>query len=574
MISIKNQRAETRIERKGNPRPAQISRRRSGARDNTSASVGLASRHRRVLPGVSNRLAGDGHYPKWTVLTCFLAGLMCSLTVDYGTVQIQEEKKITAFAKLEQFLLERRGARQPVEDLQEFERELHSLFATAEAELVGHEVERFDIDLPFVTVDGIVHQRVLRCEDTYFCASGPVQVMRSLYSTRKESERAIRCLGAQLAISVHNCPVRADTRFPMSIFKRTQRKYVKKAYRVRNWREYEAGLRNRGSLTVWISLTAGKLVNWDAPRPRRKFFDRVNHQRLLDRLSLQVKDRRVVTLIKRLLKAKVVLPDGMRVSTEEGTPQGGPLSPLLSNVVLDELDWELERRGLCFVRYADDCNIYVGSERACQRVMDSVRRFLEGRLRLLVNEDKSAVARPEERHFLGFRLRRNPDGQVEVHLSQRTVERLKLRIGELTPRSWGQSLKTCFEGLNEYLRGWFAYFRICTQTGADLFRVFDAHIRRRIRAIIIHQKRRNRFLLRALLARGVSRRAATGTAWSRRGTWHRSNRPGMTRAYPNPWFRARLFSLSDAWLRLHAVQLVSGQLSLFDHEELIPKSRM
>ena len=170
-----------------------------------------------------------------------------------------------------------------------------------------------------------------------------------------------------------------------------------------------------------------------------KFFDRVNHQRLLDRLSLQVKDRRVVTLIKRLLKAKVVLPDGMRVSTEEGTPQGGPLSPLLSNVVLDELDWELERRGLCFVRYADDCNIYVGSERACQRVMDSVRRFLEGRLRLLVNEDKSAVARPEERHFLGFRLRRNPDGQVEVHLSQRTVERLKLRIEELTPRSWGQS---------------------------------------------------------------------------------------------------------------------------------------
>ena len=270
----------------------------------------------------------------------------------------------------------------------------------------------------------------------------------------------------------------------------------------------------------------------------------------------------------------VVLPDGMRVSTEEGTPQGGPLSPLLSNVVLDELDWQLSRRGLRFVRYADDCNIYVGSERAGRRVMDSVRRFLEGHLRLLVNEDKSAVARPEERHFLGFRLERKPDGQVEVHLSQRTVDRLKLRIGELTPRSWGQPLKTCFEGLNEYLRGWFAYFRICTQKGADLFRVFDAHIRRRIRAIIIHQKRRNRFLLRALLARGVSRRAATGTAWSRRGTWHRSNRPGMTRAYPNPWFRARMFSLSDAWLRLHAVQLVSGQLSLFDHEELIPKSRM
>ena len=155
-----------------------------------------------------------------------------------------------------------------------------------------------------------------------------------------------------------------------------------------------------------------------------KFFDRVNHQRLLDRLSLQVKDRRVVTLIKRLLKAKVVLPDGMRVSTEEGTPQGGPLSPLLSNVVLDELDWELERRGLCFVRYADDCNIYVGSERACQRVMDSVRRFLEGRLRLLVNEDKSAVARPEEA-FSGFSSSTKsgrPSGGTSVPTDSRAVE--------------------------------------------------------------------------------------------------------------------------------------------------------
>ena len=305
-----------------------------------------------------------------------------------------------------------------------------------------------------------------------------------------------------------------------------------------------------------------------------KFFDRVNHQRLLDRLSLQVKDRRVVTLIKRLLKAKVVLPDGMRVSTEEGTPQGGPLSPLLSNVVLDELDWELERRGLCFVRYADDCNIYVGSERACQRVMDSVRRFL-GRPSSPFGQRRQECRGPSGREaFSGFSSStksERPSGGTSVPTDSRAVE--TPNWGTDSPKL-GQSLKTCFEGLNEYLRGWFAYFRICTQTGADLFRVFDAHIRRRIRAIIIHQKRRNRFLLRALLARGVSRRAATGTAWSRRGTWHRSNRPGMTRAYPNPWFRARLFSLSDAWLRLHAVQLVSGQLSLFDHEELIPKSRM
>jgi len=333
---------------------------------------------------------------------------------------------------------------------------------------------------------------------------------------------------------------------------------------------------NRGAHTAIAEATTyleeGR--SWLVDIDLSRFFDRVNHQRLLDRLAQRVKDRRVLTLIKRMLKAKVVLPDGMRVSTEKGTPQGGPLSPLLSNVVLDELDWELDRRGLRFVRYADDCNIYVGSERAGKRVLSSARRFLEGRLRLLVNEEKSAVAHPEERHFLGFRLRRNPDGHVEVHLSQRTVERLKSRIREMTSRSWGRPLQACFEGLNEYLHGWFAYFRICTQEGADLFRVFDAHIRRRVRAIIIHQKKRSRFLLRALLARGVSRRAATGTAWSRRGIWHRSNRPGMTRAYPNAWFRARWFSLSDAWLQLHAATLVSGQLSPFDFEELVPKSRM
>ena len=160
--------------------------------------------------------------------------------------------------------------------------------------------------------------------------------------------------------------------------------------------------------------------DWVVDLDLEKFFDRVHHQRLMARLETKVNDRRLLVLIHRMLKAKVVMPDGVVVSTEEGVPQGGPLSPLLSNIVLDELDCEFARRGYHFVRYADDANIYVRSERAGHRVMASVVRFIERRLRLKVNQAKSAVARPEERHFVGFSLRRNPeDGTVEVFLSKR-----------------------------------------------------------------------------------------------------------------------------------------------------------
>ena len=160
-----------------------------------------------------------------------------------------------------------------------------------------------------------------------------------------------------------------------------------------------------------------------------KFFDRVHWERLLARLGKLVKDDRLIALIRRMLKARVVMPDGVVVTTEEGTPQGGPLSPLLSNIVLDELDWELSRRGHRFVRYADDQNIYVRSQRAGERVMANVRDFIERKLRLKVNLAKSAVAKPEERHFLGFRLRRDPeDGAVEVDLSKRSKERVDEKI--------------------------------------------------------------------------------------------------------------------------------------------------
>jgi retron-type reverse transcriptase len=159
------------------------------------------------------------------------------------------------------------------------------------------------------------------------------------------------------------------------------------------------------------------------------------------RLEQKVSDRRLLRLIHRMLKAGVVMPDGVVVSTDEGVPQGGPLSPLLSNIVLDELDRELERRGHRFVRYADDCNIYVSSERAGQRVMASVVHFIERRLRLKVNADKSAVSRPEHRHFLGFSLRREPlDGTIEVGLSQRSRDRIRAKVRELTPRTCSGSI--------------------------------------------------------------------------------------------------------------------------------------
>ena len=296
-----------------------------------------------------------------------------------------------------------------------------------------------------------------------------------------------------------------------------------------------------------------------------RFFDRVHHQRLLARLGERVRDRRILTLVRQMLKAQVVLPDGVRVSTDEGTPQGGPLSPLLSNVVLDELDWELERRGLRFVRYADDCNIFVRSERAGRRVMDATRRYIERKLRLVVNEEKSAVARPEERHFLGFRLRHAVDGKVEVHISARTKDRLDTRIRELTPRTWGQSLESLFETVNRYLRGWAGYFQLCTKEGADLFARYDAHIRRRVRAIIVkHKGRRLRFLFRHLVERGVSPATAARVVRVKRGTWPTSHSAALHRAYPNAWFGERLLSLLGEWQRLNPARTVSGQALLFD----------
>ena len=290
---------------------------------------------------------------------------------------------------------------------------------------------------------------------------------------------------------------------------------------------------------------------WVVDLDLERFFDRVHHQRLLSRLSQRVKDKPLLTLIGRMLKARVVLPDGVVVGTDEGVSQGSPLSPLLSNVVLDELDTELGRRGLRFVRYADDCNIYVRSERAGKRVMESVTRFIEKRMRLVVNRAKSAVARPEDRHFLGFRLRRTPvDETVQVLLSDRSVERLDRRLRELTPRSWGDRLERCIHQINAFMTGWVGFFAICTPGTEWFLRHRDTHIRARLRALQLKQWKRKRTRARKLIELGVRPQTAWRCVYDgRKSIWALAYAKAVERAMPIAYFAKRgLRSLVELWL--------------------------
>jgi RNA-directed DNA polymerase len=307
--------------------------------------------------------------------------------------------------------------------------------------------------------------------------------------------------------------------------------------------------------------------DWVVDVDLEKYFDQVNHQRLLSKLEIKISDKRVVNLIRRMLKASVILPNGLVESTEEGVPQGGPLSCLLSNIVLDELDWELHSRGHRFVRYADDQNIYVRSERAGQRVMASVRQFIEKRLRLKINTTKSAVAKTEERHFLGFRLERNPlDGEVSVRLSKRSKRRIDEKIREKTPRNWGGSLKSCIGKLNEYLTGWIGFFRVCSEKEGVIFESLDAHLRRRLRAIILKQCKRRRFIVRMLIRLGVRPKTAWQGVYKRRQSlWALSHNTVVERGLRNAYFAERgLVSLAGSWERFHleTVAVVPVQLSL------------
>lgn len=290
-----------------------------------------------------------------------------------------------------------------------------------------------------------------------------------------------------------------------------------------------------------------------------KFFDTVNHSRLMSRLRQRISDEQVLRLIYRMLKTRTVMPEGVIVANEEGVPQGGPLSPLLSNIVLDELDKELSSRDHRFVRYADDCNIYVRSERAGSRVMESVGRFIEKRLRLKVNQTKSAVSRTGERHFLGFALKEDEfSGAVMIHLSERSHKRIRQRIKELTPRNWGRREVDCIKKLNQYLVGWMGFFRICSEPELAQLKRYDAHIRRRLRAIKLKQWKRRRYRVRALIALG----AKPKTAWRRmyagnNSLWKLSHDPIVDRALNNARYAMLgLKSLKGMWENYHKVETV------------------
>jgi RNA-directed DNA polymerase len=270
---------------------------------------------------------------------------------------------------------------------------------------------------------------------------------------------------------------------------------------------------------------------WVVDLDLEKFFDRVNHDRLMAAVAKRVADKRMLKLIRAFLKAGV-MEHGLVSAVDEGTPQGGPLSPLLSNLVLDELDQELERRGHRFVRYADDCNIYVGSERAGQRVMESVTHFITHRLKLKVNQAKSAVAQPGQRKFLGFSFtgKREPRRRI----APKAIARFKERIREQTRRTRGISLSQMVKEITTYLRGWLGYFGDC-QTPSVL-QDLGSWLRRRLRSVVWKQWKRGRTRFKELRKRGVSQDLAARTAGSAHGPWRIANSPALSIALPNAYF--------------------------------------
>lgn len=285
---------------------------------------------------------------------------------------------------------------------------------------------------------------------------------------------------------------------------------------------------------------------WVVDLDLEKFFDRVNHDVLMARVARRVKDKRVLRLIRRYLQAGM-MEGGLVSPRDEGTPQGGPLSPLLSNILLDELDKELEQRGHRFVRYADDCNVYVQSEAAGQRVMASLELFLSRRLRLKVNRDKSAVARPWDRKFLGYTVSRNKKPKLKV--APESVRRLKAKLQPVFAAGRGRTLAQVIGWLNPMIRGWKEYFGLVQLKTA--FTELDEWMRRKLRVILWRQWKTSKKRVKELVRRGVARHDAAKLVGLHRGSWFTSRHDSMKRALPAAEFR-----------RLGLETLIDDQLSL------------
>ena len=259
-----------------------------------------------------------------------------------------------------------------------------------------------------------------------------------------------------------------------------------------------------------------------------KFFDRINHDRLIHRLKAHIDDTRVLRLIGMILRSGVMI-DGVKTPTEEGSVQGSPLSPLLSNVVLDELDKELEQRGLEFCRFADDCNIFAKTERSAERIMASIKKFIEKKLKLKINEDKSKTAKSDQVKFLGMTIVKGT-----IAISKAALNKAMEKVKDLIPRGTNLAIEQAIEKINSWYKGWASYFKM-TQYPAQL-KSIEAHIRRRLRARIVFQQKKKRNLVAKLIKRGVTKKQATRTIYTNRKTWALSHTKAIEEAFPNRWF--------------------------------------
>ena len=263
-----------------------------------------------------------------------------------------------------------------------------------------------------------------------------------------------------------------------------------------------------------------------------KFFDRINHDRLIQHLGQHIKDKRVLRLIGMILRSGIMARDGSMTRPNEGSVQGSPLSPLLSNVVLDELDKELEKRGLEFCRYADDCNIFVRTERGAARVMNSTKKFIENKLKLKVNEEKSKVAKSDRVKFLGMSI---VNGLVVI--AKDSIKKAMTKVKELIPRGTHVPIETAISLFNEWFRGWGNYYKM-TQLPAQL-KGIESHARRRFRARFVQQGKRSRFLFRQLIRKGVKERIAS-VVYGKHRAWNLSHRLALEQGFPNKWFKEHL----------------------------------